>query len=176
MEWSINIYIEKSLFTLEFFQMFVRFTIMKKTLFTSFLTFISGHYLPSSSWSGAQFLCKAKVWSCTARRPVLQPDIDLRWSINDCDYNTLKPTLSLCLSVQKESETRARPAVAYPFPACSLHRSDEEDTGGDLEQCHHQYSNRTQTACLRRQELDLPGVGGACQMAFCSSWFHGPLS
>lgn len=155
---------------------------MNNTLWLLILHFLPSYLdtivkcLPSNSCSGANFLCKTKVWPCTARRHVLQPDIDLRWSINDCDYNTLKPTLSLCLSVQKELETRGRPAVAYPFPACSLHRSDEEDTGGDLEQCHHQYSNRTQTACLRRQELDLPGVGDTCQMAFCSSWFHGPLS
>lgn len=85
-----------------------------------------------------------------SQEKVLQSDIDLRWSINDCDYNTLKPTLSRCLSVQKELETRECPAVAYPFPACSLHRSDEKGTGGDLEWCHHQYSNRNQTACLKR--------------------------
>lgn len=47
---------------------------------------------------------------------------------------------------RKTMETQGCPAVAYPFPACPLHRSEEKDTGGVLEQCHHQCSNRNQTA------------------------------
>lgn len=94
-------------------------------------------------------------------------------SINDWDCNTSVWWWPLCA---RWSGKEGAPCCCLSFPAWPPGRSEEEDTGGGLEQCHRPHSDRTQTFCRGRQEPDSARLNNAGQMSPSLSLIcHSPL-